>query len=179
MGSASAAPEPHNLPLGSMVTQVETEGSERKPDAPDLWSAGPTIEFLLLADHAEAINGKLYLMGGAWDRLVLTDFSQPQRLSLALGILVPWNSADEQFHLTLAIENEDGQVLQTFDANVVQGRPSTAVPGQSFRALLALNGGMVIPSPGTYRVVARLSNGHQKTTTFHVSALLPGPTPLA
>ena len=158
---------------------METEGSERESEAAGLSPTGPIIEFLLLADHAEAVNGKLYLMGGAWDRLVLSDFSQPQRFSLALGILVPWSATDEQFHLTLVIENDDGKVLQTFDANVVQGRPPTAVPGQSFRALLALNGAMVIPAPGTYRVVARLSNGHQKTTTFHASALSPSPAPPA
>lgn len=155
---------------------METQGSGPESDAPDPWSGGPIIDFLLLADHAEAINGKLYLMGGAWDRLMLSDFNQPQRFSLALGILVPWSGTDEEFHLTLAIENEDGEVVETFDANVVQGRPPTAVPGQSFRALLALNGAVRIPAPGTYRVVARLSNGNQKTTSFHVSALLPGPT---
>lgn len=166
--------------LGCKGKQVEPERTELGPDAPDLWSAGPIIEFLLLADHAEAINGKLYLMGGAWDRLMLTDFSQAQRFSLALGILVPWSGTDDQFHLTLVIENEDGEVLQTFDADVVQGRPPVAVPGQSFRALLALNGSVVIPAPGTYRVGARLSNGHMKSTRFHVSALLPSPpTPLA
>src|SRR5438105_1720569 len=162
-----------------MVRAMETERSRPGSEPSDPWSAGPAIEFLLLADHAEAINGKLYLMGGAWDRLALTDFSQPQKFSLALGILIPWSGAEEQFHLTLTIETEDGQVVQTFNADVVQGRPAIAVPGQSFRALLALNGGMVIPAPGTYRVVARLSSGHEKATTFHVSAFLPGPTPLA
>jgi len=30
------------------------------------------LDFLILADRAEAVNGKLYLLGGAWDRLGLT-----------------------------------------------------------------------------------------------------------
>ena len=35
------------------------------------------IDFLLLADKAEILNGKLYMMGGAWDRIHLKETEVP------------------------------------------------------------------------------------------------------
>lgn len=129
----------------------------------------PLIEFLLLADRAEAINGKLYLMGGAWDRLSIADFDQPANFSLALGVLVPWMATNEQYQLTIAVENEDGSMLEELSAGLVQGRPPHAVVGQSFRVLLALNGQWKFPSAGTYRITVRLSSGDTKSTSFYVA----------
>ena len=37
----------------------------------------PTIDFLLIADRAEVVSGKLYMMGGAWDHITITDLGQP------------------------------------------------------------------------------------------------------
>ena len=33
------------------------------------------IDFMLLADKAEVLGGKLYMMGGAWDRLTINDIT--------------------------------------------------------------------------------------------------------
>src|SRR5262249_54509042 len=50
----------------------------------------PIVEFFILADYAEAVNGKLYMMGGGWDQSFVKDFSQPVSFSFAIGIQVPW-----------------------------------------------------------------------------------------
>ena len=53
------------------------------------------IDFLLLADRAEVLNGKLYLMGGAWDRRQIRDIDSPVSLTIVVGVLVPWNLTNE------------------------------------------------------------------------------------
>ena len=40
----------------------------------------PEIDYLLVADRAEVVSGKLYLMGGSWDRITPPQF--PHRMML-------------------------------------------------------------------------------------------------
>ncbi len=47
------------------------------------------IDFLLLADRAEVLNGKLYMMGGAWDRRQIRSIDSPVSLTMVIGVLVP------------------------------------------------------------------------------------------
>lgn len=127
----------------------------------------PRIDFLILADRAEGINGKLYLMGGGWNEIGVSDFGQPVSLSLAVGVLVPWNATNELHALTIFIETEEGtRLAPEISAQLNIGRPPGAVPGQSFRALIAVNGAWKLPQAGGYRAVAVLGNGDRKTASF-------------
>ena len=131
----------------------------------------PTIEFFLLADRAEAINGKLYIMGGAWDRITVVDFSQPVSISLALGIRIPWNATNQERALSLHLEHEDGtRIAPSIQANINAGRPANAIPGQSFLVIASVNGQWKLPSASTYRFVAALSEDEIKGATFHAVA---------
>jgi hypothetical protein len=131
----------------------------------------PEIDFIVLADRVEAVNGKLYMMGGAWDRLQVPDFSQPVGFGIAVSVLVPWSGTNEEHPLRIFIESEDGTKLdQEYQINVNIGRPPNAIRGQSFRALIALNGGWVFPRPGTFRLVATLSDQEPKHTVFYVTS---------
>lgn len=126
------------------------------------------IDFVILADRAEAINGKLYVMGGGWDRLDVPDLSQPVTFGFAVGVLIPWNATNENHPLQIILEHEDGEkVGREFNVTVNVGRPPTAIPGQSFRAIIAVNGRWTLPRSGTYRVVAALPSGEPKRTVFH------------
>lgn len=131
----------------------------------------PVIDFLILADRAEAVNGKLYMMGGGWDRLTIVDFDRPATFSLAIGVLVPWVSTNEEHPLRVFLEHEDGTALEPqIEAAVNVGRPPISVKGQSFRAMITVNSTWKLPGPGTYRAVAVLSSGESKRTTFHALA---------
>lgn len=58
---------------------------------------------MLLADHAEAINGKLYIMGGGWS---LTG-PQPCPSALAIKIEVPWNATNRKHELKVELLDGD------------------------------------------------------------------------
>ena len=134
----------------------------------DTRAGRPEIEFLILADRVEAINGKLYVMGGAWDRLQIADFGQPVSFGLAVGVLVPWGQTNQEHPLHIYVEHEDGTVIPPdIQARVNMGRPPIAVLGQSFRALIAVNGVWKLPGPGTYRVQASIGDREPKRTVFH------------
>lgn len=63
----------------------------------------------MLADSAEAVNGKLYLLGGGWDTLAVSALPTVQpRVAVAVLVHTGWNDTDEPHELALHLETEDG-----------------------------------------------------------------------
>ena len=126
------------------------------------------VDFLLLADRAEVLNGKLYMMGGAWDRRHVGDISAPVSVTIVVGVLVPWNLTNEPHQLRIRIEDEDGSpVPPEVEATVNVGRPVNATQGQSFRATAVINNRWTLPRYGTYRVVAAVAGQSERRVTFY------------
>ncbi len=126
------------------------------------------VDFLLLADRAEVLNGKLYMMGGAWDRRRVRDINMPVSLAIVVGVLVPWNLTNEPHQLRLKIEDEDGNpVPPEVEATVNVGRPVNATQGQSFRATAVINNRWSLPRYGVYRVVASVAGHSEKRVAFY------------
>jgi hypothetical protein len=127
----------------------------------------PEVDFLLLADRAEAINGKLYMLGGAWERIGVVDFAQPLVISVALGILVPWSATNQSHTMTLEIRDADGQPIPfKVEATFVAGRPPF-LNGESQRMLLTIPGASVkLPGAGSYILSASIDGGEAKVVRF-------------
>jgi hypothetical protein len=131
-----------------------------------------TIDFLILANHAEVQNGLLYMNGGGWSehhRPVLS--GQPglpiSSFGLGVGVLVPWTETNQPHQLTVAIENADGVVLTQMMASLTTGRAPQLAPGSEQRAVMALTFNLQFPVAGEYRIVARLGS-EVKTVSFRV-----------
>jgi hypothetical protein len=107
----------------------------------------------LLCDYAEEINGKLYIMGGGWSRIVM---NRPADITLAIKIAVPWDQTNVRHSIRAKLLTEDGQPVQ-IDDNVVQleghlevGRPPGLRRGTALDAPLALRFQGLNLSPGRY-----------------------------
>ena len=71
------------------------------------------VAAFVLADHAEAVNGKLYLLGGAFNRLYAggpPPVVHPH-LSVAAVLMVPWPATGTSHTVALTLEDADGQQL--------------------------------------------------------------------
>lgn len=113
----------------------------------------PEIDYLLVADRAEVVNGKLYLMGGAWDRIQPPTFPHRMILGIALGVRIPFAHTDDQH--TVAVEmNQDDQRLVGFEAKLTTGRPP-GMAGMDMLVPMAFNIPLSIPAEG--QVVLRAS----------------------
>lgn len=132
----------------------------------------PSIDFLILADHAEAVHGKLYLMGGAWDVLALPPGGRAS-FSLAIGILVPWLATNVDHHCQIQLESPDGARLLDVGFNVRTGRPPAIDAGASQRVIATLPIGVTFPTTGPYLIVARIGE-EERRVTFQVR-LPPAP----
>lgn len=105
------------------------------------------------ADHAEVVNGKLYMNGGFWGRLNFPLFPQVlPPMALVAVLEVPFSAYHAEHTLALGVEDADGTALPlhvdaTFrvgaDAQMQYGDPTVmplAVPVNN----------LVIPAPGDY-----------------------------
>lgn len=132
----------------------------------------PDIELLTLANHAEAVNGLLYLAGAGWDT-VTRNYQPggqplPHHFGIGVAVLVGWHETNQNWPLRLWIEDEDGGPrLLSIDANLEVGRPPGRPPGTPIRAVLAILANVAFPAPGGYRLVAEI-DGSQRTYSFRV-----------
>jgi len=129
------------------------------------------VDYLILADAAQVADGKLYLLGGGWDRLSVNGLPAIQFMGVAIAILVPWSETNTTQTLTVSIEDEDGgAVMQPVAVRVEVGRPSGLSAGADQRVLMALNAQLALPRLGDYAVTATLDSGARKRHRFSVQA---------
>jgi hypothetical protein len=135
----------------------------------------PFVDFLILADYVETVNGKLYMMGGAWENYTLPDPNRPARFGIAIAVVVPWAATNEQHQLQLRVEDADGKdVTPSMNIDFQVGRPPNLPPGSEQRVVWALNGDFALPVPGTFRLIAAIDAQDSEWTTFRLYARPPG-----
>ena len=130
----------------------------------------PTIEFVILAEHVEAIHGKLYMMGGGWDNITVHDFQAPLILPLAVSILVPWPATNRPHTVSISIQSADAEVLAEQHRHLTVGRPADIEPGTSQRSLLVLRVPVRLPGPGRYVAIASVNGASEARVTFRALA---------
>lgn len=113
------------------------------------------LDFLIVADGAQSVGGKLYVLGGGWSNLWLSDFpGRAPPFSVALALRVPWNRTNQKFAFALELKDADGQRVgdePAVSGEFEQGRPPGLTPGSDQRVVLAFPIATVFPTPGRYR----------------------------
>jgi hypothetical protein len=132
----------------------------------------PTIEYVTLANHVEAINGLLYMLGAGW-----TDIRPPAdpegrlgpvHFGIGVSVLVGWNETNQRFPVVLTIESEDGgEPLVRVEGQIEQGRPPGLTPGADLRSVIGLDADVQFPAPGGYVVAVALPD-QRKSVAFRV-----------
>ncbi len=134
------------------------------------------IEWLILADAAQVIGNKLYLLGGGWDRLgVNREFPIEHRCALAVSIRVPWNETNQKHTFEIEIISEDPHTeepksMMKMGGQFETGRPAGIPPGQEQRFQLAIEMGLKIENAGIKTIIARIEGQEMRRLTFNVVA---------
>ncbi len=135
-----------------------------------------TVETLMLANHAEALNGLLYVHGGAWSHHFRSAPSPgaeqaPSQIALAVTCLFSPEETGKDHTITLRIVSAEGQeVLRASGPLTV---PQIGPDEPISRAALAMNATLVFPSAGAYKASAELTDGGPSTVDFWVHDQLP------
>jgi hypothetical protein len=126
------------------------------------------IDVLILANHAEAINGLLYLSGGGWTdahRQIRDGIAPTNHFGIGISVRVPWHATNQPHKFVLEVQNEDATVtIMRAEGDINIGRPPQLAPGDIQHAVLAINVDTVFPAPGGYRVIATLNGGQSIAT---------------
>ncbi|MBI4493225.1 MAG: hypothetical protein HY690_10590 [Chloroflexi bacterium] len=132
------------------------------------------VEWLILADAAQIVGGKLYLLGGGWTVLTAqAGFPVQQHCGIAAAFTVPWTETNQRHDVEIEISDEDGrQTLWKQAGQVEVGRPPGIPLGSDQRAQIAVDLVLSFESAGTYVILVRVDGQEGRRTSFQV---VPGP----
>lgn len=132
-----------------------------------------SVAWLILADHADVVGDKLYLVGGGWDSIVIQPQAQNQHLlSFAAAFRVPWSETNRRHHFEIEIQDEDANQLAKVGGYFEVGRPVGISPGHAQRFQMAINHiPMTFEKSGVYTIVPRIDGEDDQhgRTTFTVT----------
>jgi hypothetical protein len=126
------------------------------------------VDYLLIADRAEVVNGKLYLMGGSFDRLQPPSFPFQLMVGIAVGIRVPLSETDDTHRLHVELMRGDNERLLEMKADVQTGRPPGA-QGMDLLIPMAFNGPVRIAGPGTLTLKASVDEREPRRHEIRVT----------
>ncbi len=129
-------------------------------------------EFMLMADGAQAVGGKLYVLGGAWTHLWISEFpgrpSPP--VAVAVGLRIPYNQTNRRFRLALEVVDADGnRIDEPATGEIEVGRPPGLRPGASQRFVMTALVNSEFPEAGRYLVRALIDEEEKSSTWFEVA----------
>ena len=128
---------------------------------------------MLLADAAQEVNGKLYVLGGGWS---VTGPDLPP-MSIAIKLDVPWSAAGAPHQFTLELVDEDGRAVPAGDSGGVRvegtfevGRPVGLPAGSDIDFAFVVNDPAVPDQPRPLHVAAV----HRRRHPRGLGAAVPG-----
>jgi hypothetical protein len=140
------------------------------------------LSTFLIADHAESVNGKLYVTGGAWNRIATATLPVVHNhLTVAVVLHVPWESTPEAHRLELRFVDEDGQpkfpepIRAQFEAAPPEG---TRIGDEQVVVLCFNVDGLSFESAGTYEFHLLVDDQELGQLSFQIVLLdaVPGTT---
>lgn len=127
------------------------------------------IEWIMLADSAEVINNKLYMMGGGWDHLVIKrQFPARHTAALVVAIQVEADDVSSQPQMLLRIEDDEGNQLAKVNTRIDADRIS-AGGKRSRRVQMAFKVPLRFQHEGGHRIVAQINGNTVARQAFQVS----------
>jgi hypothetical protein len=135
------------------------------------------LEWMLLANYAEANNGLLYISGGGWDTVTLHAplENAPEGVfavlqgALVIRLAFHQTETDREHSFSLVIADEDGGEIGKAEGNVRVDRIRGLPPGwpQSVNIPLPLTG-IPLPRAGIYTMSLQVDGQHVGDRPFRV-----------
>lgn len=131
------------------------------------------VDFLLLANHVEIVNGLLYTSGAGWTdhhRPVLQTGSPPHvsHLGIAASVSVPWHETNCPHILVVQIEDDDAHAILKVEGRLNVGRPPNLASGTAQPVMFGFALDVQFPHAGEYRIAASVDDSEPKHWPFRV-----------
>jgi hypothetical protein len=136
-----------------------------------------SLDYLLVADSADVVNGKLYLLGGGWDNLKVPHLPGPPTVpfSVAVGIDVPWSLTNQKLRFSVDVLDADGgEVVELVGGEFEVGRPPGLRAGTPQRFQLTVPAQPQFGVPGRYVIRCSVNGVELGHTAIEVSSAQAG-----
>lgn len=135
----------------------------------------PKIEFLVLADRAEVSGGKLYMMGGCWDRVQLPGLDASAMLGAGVAMRVLVALGDTAPHtVTLSLIGPGDPAVTPSQFQFLRNAEVPPDQPDPLAVLLATECYLGIKAAGAHKLRATIDGGEFVETRFLV--VIPDPT---
>lgn len=134
------------------------------------------IDFVILADSAQVMGHKLYMLGGGWNLYRAQSYPVNIPFAVAIGVLVPWSETNRKHRFEFVIKASEGMELGRGAGDFELGREVGIRAGMKQRFTLAINGQMRLEAPGTYEITVTIP-GEERCITFEALLIRPGTVP--
>lgn len=113
------------------------------------------IEYALLADAAQAVGGKVFVLGGGWNLFRAANYPAPVHLAVAIGLAFTSDEVGVKYPLNVVIADEAGvPIIPEMKGQVETGQLAPDVPKTaSVKIPVAINVNISLPHPGAYAIV--------------------------
>lgn len=135
------------------------------------------VENLMLANHAESVNGLLYLHGGGWShhwRLVPppNEPMPPSQFAVAVTFLVEPDEIEGQHPFVITVRAESGEDVVRAEGTIGPLPPAQG-GGEIYRSSVALNASVPFPREGAYTLTAEIAGRMGPAVGFWVHDTMP------
>ena len=131
----------------------------------------------MLADHAEAVSGKLYVTGGCWNSIVVPQFPVVHpHFTVAASLHVPWQATNQQHSLRLDLIDGNGQSVlpEPMQGLFEAGRPPGMRSGDEAVIVFAFNfNGLRLEAAGIHEFVLEVDGTELGRIGFKVIVAEP------
>ncbi len=122
------------------------------------------IDFVILGDYAQAVQGKLNLIGGGWNTHNADQYPSAVPFGIGIGILIPWSLTNRTHQFELVIKGSEGADLVRGGGEFEVGRGAGIPAGMTQRFTLGISGQLQVPEPGTYEIIVTSADSMKRVT---------------
>lgn len=120
------------------------------------------IDYALLADAAQSVGGKMFVLGGGWNIFRSASYPAPVQLAIAVGIGFAGNEVGIRYPMKIVIADEAGvPVVPEMNGQIETGQLAPDLPnGLAVKIPMAWNVSFAVPHPGRYAIVVTVGSAH-------------------
>src|ERR1700722_3862739 len=113
------------------------------------------IDYAVLADAAQAVGGKIFILGGGWNVFRSANYPAPVQLAIAIGLGFASSEIGARSPLKILIADEAGvPVVPELNGQIETGHFAPDLPqGLPVKVPVAWNVNFAVPRPGKYVIV--------------------------
>ena len=135
------------------------------------------VETLMLANHAESLNGLLYIHGGGWShhwrgQVAGSQDPAPSQFAIATTFLLDAGETGRPHAFVVRVASDRGEEVLRAEGSLDGGTPGSAEA--PFRTGVALNASVPFPHEGTYTLTAEIDGRGGAAVVFWVHDSAPG-----